>query len=182
MNKVEMLNHYIYKHQSDPKFSKGTSLLKHIPYLTRVMHEHRVKSILDYGCGKAIWWDSLFWRPVMEAHRVTVQRYDPAIEKFQDLPDTRYDLVICSDVLEHLHPEDTEEVVKKLVWYTRRHLFCGISLVPAKKRFKDGTNFHTNLHTKEWWEELFLRTVNDYEKETNSYISYKLSFNDEVHF
>ena len=105
-----MLNHYIDKHKNDPKFSNGTSLLKHIPYLTRVIQEHRVKSVLDYGCGKGVWWGSFFWRPVMEAHGVTVRRYDPAIEKFKDLPDSRYDLVICSDVLEHLHPEDTEEL------------------------------------------------------------------------
>jgi len=114
--------------------------------------------------------------------KVVATLYDPAVEGCDKLPEGRYDLVVCTDVLEHLHPDDTEMVVDRLVKYTRRHLFCCIALTPAKKTFPDGTNLHTNLHTKEYWEELFHKKVTDFEQKHGTYISYKLSFNDEVFF
>lgn len=180
MDSSELIEHYKYKHETDPLFSKGSSLFKHVPYLARIVKEYRVKNILDYGCGKATFWNWEYSRATINSHDYSVTLYDPGVEKYNKLPDGRYDLVVCTDVLEHLHPDDTEEVVKRLVYYTRRHLFCCIALTPAKKTFPDGTNYHTNLHSQEYWKDLFHREVEDYEKKHGSYITYNLSFNDEV--
>ena len=182
MDSSELLEHYKYKHSTDSLFSKGSSLFKHVPYLARAIKDHNIVTVLDYGCGKAFWWKWDFHKAVFDTQHLGLRLYDPAVPEYDKLPKGRYDLVICTDVLEHLHPDDTEEVVKRLVYYTRRHLFCCIALTPAKKTFPDGTNLHTNLHTKEWWEDLFKKTVQEYEDRTNSYITYKLSFNDEVFF
>ena len=182
MDSSELLEHYKYKHESDPLFSKGSSLFKHVPYLARIIKEHRVDTVLDYGCGKAKFWNYEYKDAILKPglHTLNVTLYDPAVEEYNELPNSRYDLVVCTDVLEHLHPDDTEEIVRRLVYYTRRHLFCCIALTPAKKTFPDGTNFHTNLHSQEYWEDLFKREVEDYEKKHGSYITYRLSFNDEV--
>ena len=180
MDSSELLDHYKRKHKSDPLFSKGSSLFKHVPYLARVIKEHRIKGVLDYGCGKGFFWKYTYCNAILDVDGLEKTLYDPAIEGCDKLPEGRYDLVVCTDVLEHLHPDDTEEVVKRLVYYTRRHLFCCIGLTPAKKRFPDGTNLHTNLHTQEYWEELFQRTITEFEQEHGTYITYRLSFNDEV--
>ena len=180
MDPSELIEHYKHKHESDPMFSKGSSLFKHVPYLARVVKDHRVKTLLDYGCGKAFFWKWSYSNAILDTETLHKTMYDPAVKGRDILPKGRYDLVVCTDVLEHLHPADTNEVVKRLIRYTRRHLFCCIALTEAKKTFPDGTNLHTNIHTQEWWEELFEKEVNDYESKYGSYISYKLSFNDEV--
>jgi len=181
MDSSELLEHYIHKHESDPLFSKGSSLFKHVPYLARVIKDHRIKTVLDYGCGKAFFWKWDYQPAVLNTiPNLKIRLYDPAIEKLNKLPEGRYDLVVCTDVLEHLHPDDTETVVQRLVEYTRRHLFVCIGLTPAKKQFPDGTNLHTNLHTQEWWEELFEKTITAWENKHGTYITYKISFNDEV--
>jgi len=182
MDSGELLEHYKYKHETDPLFSKGSSLFKHIPYLARIIDLFRVKTILDYGCGKATWWNWKYRNATFNNDELRVRLYDPAVPKYDKLPGGRFDLVVCTDVLEHLHPDDTDEIVERLVGYTRRHLFVCIALTEAKKTFPDGTNLHTNLHTQEWWEELFARKVDEFEKKHRVTISYAISFNDAVFF
>jgi len=182
MDPSELLEHYKFKHEEDPLFSKGSSLFKFVPYIARVVEDNRVETILDYGCGKAFFWKWPYCNAILNRTQksLTTTLYDPAIERRNVLPKGRFDLVICTDVLEHLHPDDTKEIVKRLIHYTRRHLFCCIGLTPAKKVFPDGTNLHTNLHSQEWWEELFAKEIQNYENKHGTYITYKLSFNDEV--
>ena len=182
MKKSELLDHYKYKHDTDRLFSKGSSLLKHVPYLARIIKDYRVESVLDYGCGKATWWNYEYMRATFDGWLGKVTLYDPAVSKYDQLPEGRFDLVVCTDVLEHIHPDDTHEVVDRLIRYTRRHLFCCIALTPAKKTFPDGTNLHINLRSQEKWEKLFADRVKTYQESTNSYITYQLSFNDRVFF
>jgi len=182
MDKSEILEHYKHKHDTEESFSKGSSLFKHVPYLARIVKEYKVKSILDYGCGKATWWNWGYWRAMFDNYQGSVTLYDPAVSRYDKLPDKRFDLVICTDVLEHVHPDDTQLVVDRLVRYTRRHLFCCIALTPAKKTFSDGTNLHINLKTKEEWEKLFADSVKEYEEKSNSHITYNISFNDAVFY
>lgn len=44
-----------------------------------------------------------------------------------------FDLVFSADVLEHIHEDEAEAVVKELVRVSRRHLFLSISLKPHTK-------------------------------------------------
>ena len=184
MDSSEILEHYKFKHKQDPRFSKGSSLFRHVPYIARVVNEYRVDTVLDYGCGKATFWNWDYRNAILGPDKVVdVTLYDPAVEEYDKLPSgDRFDLVVCTDVLEHLHPDDSERIVERLVMLTRKHLFCSIGLTPAKKRFKDGTNLHTNLRTREYWEDLFAQKVKDVENKYGAYFTYKLLYNDEVFF
>jgi hypothetical protein len=98
-------------------------------------------TILDYGCGKGALAKALSPRPVME--------YDPAIPgKDQAQP---CDIVVCTDVLEHIEPDMVHDVIKHLAQMTRRKLLVNISTVPAKKKLPDGRNAHICLHSSIWW-------------------------------
>ena len=182
MKKSELLDHYKYKHETDSSFSKGSSLFKHVPYLARIIKEYRVESVLDYGCGKAKWWNWEHMTAVFDDWSGKVRLYDPAVSRYDQLPDGRFDLVVCTDVLEHVHPDDTLEVVDRLIKYTRKHLFCCIALTPAKKTFPDGTNLHINLRSREEWEKMFADRVKAHQESTSTYITYQISFNDRVFF
>jgi len=50
---VDLLTEYKELHK-DPKYFNGICLITHLNTVTHIMVEEGVKSLLDYGCGKAI--------------------------------------------------------------------------------------------------------------------------------
>ena len=49
------------------------------------------------------------------------------------MPDCSFDIVVSSDVLEHVHEDEADKVISELVRVSRRHLFLSISLKPHTK-------------------------------------------------
>jgi len=101
MSPEEMLDHYRDQHENNSQFSRGTALLKHIPEIARLCRLFDCKDILDYGCGKAWFWQLPHWRAILDSAD-SVLLYDPGIGKYSEIPSGRFDCVICTDVLEHV--------------------------------------------------------------------------------
>jgi hypothetical protein len=106
-------------------------------------------SVLDYGSAsgetmKAVA-EHLFMPPNVES-----RCYDPFVEEFSAEPSPS-DLVICTDVLEHVEPECTGAVLDHIQSLTKRLAFFSISLVKAEKTLADGRNAHINRPGEEFW-------------------------------
>lgn len=100
--------------------------------------------ILDYGCGQGSLGRAL------RSGGLTVREYDPAIRGKDGEPQPA-DLVVCTDVLEHVEPEKIEAVLADLRRVTLGHLFAVIALTPAGKTLPDGRNAHILLQPRDWW-------------------------------
>lgn len=110
--------------------------------------EYRCATALDYGCGRG----SL----AVALHGcMVVREYDPAVFGKASLPDPA-DLVVCTDVLEHVESDRIFAVVGHLAALTRRILFVVVSLVPTDKRLSDGRQAHILLRSVEWWRYLLV--------------------------
>ena len=99
------------------------------------------KDVLDYGCGQRTLERDLGW---------AITNYDPCIEGL-DAPPEPADVVICTDVLEHIEPDCLEDVLDDLQRVTRRIGFFVIASRPADKVLPDGRNAHLIQEPKEWW-------------------------------
>jgi 2-polyprenyl-3-methyl-5-hydroxy-6-metoxy-1,4-benzoquinol methylase len=109
--------------------------------------QYHCRTILDYGCGQG----SLA-RALTPMGR-TVTEYDPAVAGKDQLP-TPADLVVCTDVLEHVESAHIFAVAQHLAALTRRALFLVVSLVETDKRLSDGRQAHILLRTPAWWQTL----------------------------
>lgn len=103
-------------------------------------------TVLDYGCGQGSLGDAL-GRPDW------LREYDPAVDGKSELPKTVSDIVICTDVLEHIEPDKVDTVLKHINSCSRNLVFLSIATVPAEKVLPDGRNAHISLHDKKWWRE-----------------------------
>lgn len=94
------------------------------------------EDILDYGCGKG--------------KLGLGRKYDPAIPEFSDDPDPA-DLIVCTDVLEHIEPECLDNVLRHMKAKMKKSGYFTIACRPAAKKLPNGENAHLIIQPPEWW-------------------------------
>jgi 2-polyprenyl-3-methyl-5-hydroxy-6-metoxy-1,4-benzoquinol methylase len=114
---------------------------------------HGLRSVLDYGCGRGSLAAAL--RPLHDPGsplRVfSMAEYDPAIAGKDEPPTQVFDLVVCTDVLEHIESAKINAVMQHLASVTGRLIFSVISLVPTNKKLTNGKQAHILLRSIDWW-------------------------------
>lgn len=151
-------------HESREDYGKFSGIRWAMPthlLLTQLAHAQNVRpveiSVLDYGCGKG----------ELRLHLPHgVKCYDPGVAKYAVHPREDgyprgvtawpdgvppYDIVVCTDVLEHVEQEATRDVLEDLRQLTDHFLLLNINLRPAAKTLPDGRNAHINLRTWPEW-------------------------------
>lgn len=107
----------------------------------------QIRSILDYGCGRSRTVDWL-------GHLMGAKpfRFDPAIPEFSNLPVARTDLVLCTDVMEHIPMEGIDRVLSSIKLLSDNAFFT-IALTEAKEILPNGENAHCTIRPGKWWAE-----------------------------
>lgn len=132
-------------------FGKRGKFPKH---LEKFITEKRPQSILDFGCGKG-----RLVRKIKETFpEIDVEGYDPANPDFsRSIDNKQFDMIISSDVLEHVEPEFID---KTLIYLKERskHFYHLIACSPAKLVLPDGRNAHLIIENRDWWNSKFLKS------------------------
>jgi len=127
-------------HNSDPKY--GTTGRYCVGAVLKLSEILKTTSILDYGSGKGLLAKGLPF-PIWE--------FDPAIPG-KDMPPRPADLVVCTDVLEHIEPDKLMYVLADIHYCMKKRGFFVINIGPAIKKYSNGRNTHLIQKDKEWWE------------------------------
>ena len=130
-------------HQSDPAYGSGSGA-KYGEFVLEAMRRTGSTTVLDYGCGKG---------SLKRALGAFVANYDPAVPEWSEMPSPA-DLVVCTDVLEHVEPEQLVAVLSHIRGLALRAVFFVIACREARKTLADGRNAHLIVEPPEWWAEL----------------------------
>lgn len=122
----------------------GTGGRKFAPIVEKIIKDTRPKNILDYGCGKQTL--------ARELAKYRIIGYDPGLPGLDDLPEPA-DLVVCTDVLEHIEPDCLDDVLDDLQRVTRDNLFVVVFTDLATQLLPDGRNAHLIVEPNKWWTE-----------------------------
>lgn len=137
---------------------------KRFRYLTRVLTSYfKFKSILDVGCGMGHVIRNLlkFGYKVkgVDVSKDAIKYYMPDLAKkdivlqtsIEKMPfkNNQFDVVFCSDVMEHIPKFDIKDSVKELVRVAKRYLVLTINLDHPYK-------YHPTILPRKKWIELFL--------------------------
>ena len=118
----------------------GTMGSRYVDGVRQLIKDVGAKSVLDYGCGKGT---------LRKELGDIVREYDPAIPGKDGEPEPA-DIVVCTDVLEHIEPDKLDSVLEHMrclgQWF-----FLVIATRPAEKDLPDGRNAHLLIHDAAWW-------------------------------
>ena len=114
---------------------------RHLETVKKIIDKMKHPSILDYGCGKGLLAKNL---------PMPIWEYDPAIPGKETSPRPA-DLVVCTDVLEHVEPDMLMNVLRDLQRCVKDVGFFTIHMGAAQKKLPDGRNTHLIQKHKQWW-------------------------------
>jgi len=116
---------------------------KHAGVVRELIESLKPKTILDYGCGSGE------LRKALEGE-CRILEYDPGVKGKEGMPKP-VDLVICTDVVEHVEPKMLMGVLRHINLVAEVAAYFTISLRPAKHTLPGGRNAHLIVENASWW-------------------------------
>lgn len=104
-------------------------------------------SILDFGAGERTLERDAKWA----LPQAKVTSYDPGIPGIDVLPTGQFDIVICTDVMEHVEPQFVDQTLDVIRALTKHAAYIDIACSPAKTHLPDGRNAHLVVEQPSWW-------------------------------
>ena len=131
----------------------GNSANRFAKDIGNVLCKFHTMSFLDYGCGK----ESLLRCITSDfphiIYRAEYGAYDPAIPHRSVKPDKQYDVVVSTDVLEHIEPEYLTGVLEEIRDYAKKGVYLNICMRPSGDILPDGRNAHLIVQEAPWWKD-----------------------------
>jgi hypothetical protein len=127
----------------------GLSVLKFADEIGALVKEHGIKTVLDYGSGQG--YQYMPPHSLDKKWGVDVTMYDPAVPGLDELPGGKFDMVICSDVLEHVPEEEITPMIEGIYKLATKYVFFTVCCRAAKKTLPDGRNTHVTIRPMGWW-------------------------------
>lgn len=138
------IRQYEELHRSDPSY--GSTSLKFIDEVCVMIDFMKPSSILDYGCGKGTLIDELEKRyPSIRCHK-----YDPSIPEYNTIPVNHADMVLNTDVLEHIPVDDIDEVLESISSITQ-NVYFNLHHSRAAHVLPNGQNAHCTVRSPNWY-------------------------------
>lgn len=146
MDRAETLIAQYRKVHASKTYGQTSELLVGV-ILKQIALLPKVETLLDYGCGQA---RTAEW--IAKIHDATPYRYDPAIPGLEKLPKVQTDLVLCTDVMEHIPLENVDAVLEEIRGVSQ-NAFFNISCAKAAEVLPNGENAHCTVRPPLWWKE-----------------------------
>jgi 2-polyprenyl-3-methyl-5-hydroxy-6-metoxy-1,4-benzoquinol methylase len=125
----------------------GCKSSRHATAVINLVQRVEGSTVLDYGCGKG---DLVKYLNNHTAYSVT--GYDPGHPRYSETQVAPVDVVVCTDVLEHIEPTLVDNVLRDLDINSRKAMYLHVATRYDKsKLLPDGTNPHKVVEQTSWW-------------------------------
>lgn len=129
---------------------------------------NRITSLINFGAATPETWYNQKVKIAVGDEEITVGSmagllsdvdctlYDPGVEAISEYP-TPKEMVICTDVLEHIPVEDLDWFMDELGRLATKHVHVSVHMGPAFTILPNGWNAHVTVRPREWWIKFFAR-------------------------
>jgi len=154
MTRDELIEQYTiyHRHRSDKRCEIR---IKDLEFISKLNEKYNFESVLDYGCGHGKQYTVNGYHYRMKIPRFGL--YDIAYPDWKVLPEGKFDLVICTDVLEHIpEGELLDEALHNIFNKANKYVYLKISTIPAVQVLSNGQNAHCTLKSFQEWSDILL--------------------------
>lgn len=140
---------HLYKelHQHNNKYGNTGHI--YAVFIKKYLQKYsNIATILDFGCGKGT---------LKQELKLDIDEYDPAIPGKETIPKNTYDLIITTDVLEHLYITEIPTICEEFLLLRPKRMLHFINTAEAKQILPDGTNAHKTIKNGTWWKNMLLQ-------------------------
>lgn len=131
-------------HWIEPDSSFNSSeIIRHESKIRDLIAQYDCSTLLDYGSGKS----EAFKKLDLGVEKTL---WDPAIDGEPPLSQ-QFDIVTCTDVLEHIPKADMEWVFTEILNMAKKVVFIGVPCQKAYALLPDYTNAHVTVEKPDWW-------------------------------
>lgn len=149
----DYINQYKILHKIKKNYGKTS--LNLYDEIEKIINIITPTTILDYGCGKSKLVDY-----IKKNKNIKTYKYDPAIRKYSKLLKRDVDMIICTDVLQHVPLYDLDRVLNEITKKCKYCLFY-IKCTNHSTILPNGNFANCTIHNKNWWK----NKLNNYFKE-----------------
>lgn len=146
---INQLNQLHDNRKSFGTFGGRTTLKDIQPWIDK----YQPRTFLDYGCGKGV-----LVKLLQEEYGHCIG-YDPGYSEFRKSPSEPAEMLICTDVLEHIEPEYIDNVLKHINTLFTKVAYLYIATSAAAKLLPDGRNAHLIVEEDTWWRPKLLQNI-----------------------
>lgn len=107
---------------------------------------HKPTTLLDYGCGKG----ALVAHINQHHPNLKTDLYDPGVPEFNHKPEPA-EMVICTDVLEHIEPDLINNVLDHLNDLAGKYVYFVVHTGDCGHKLPDGRPAHILQRPETWW-------------------------------
>lgn len=147
---MRLLSEYRKVFKQFNAYSMDRVMVRYHDSIVTACRRFGVRSILNYGSGHDTWYQRYGYEL-----GVRYKGWEPALGHRWRFPVQSFDMVLCVDVLEHIHADDLRWVVRELFDTSRKLVFATVSTRAAVLRLPNGENGHVTVRPYEWWQGLF---------------------------
>lgn len=151
---MEYKDLHLYKEIYANNKNYGNTGHKYVDEIANYIRTNKCSKILDFGCGVGLLKKHLLERAI------EIDEYDPAIKEKSIIYKNNYDLIITTDVLEHLYENEIEFVIKEMLLLNPKFMLHIISTRKAISVLPDGTNAHKTIKQGNWWRDVIKKYTN----------------------
>lgn len=140
------IKHHLLKKETKKLW--GGDGWRHVRRVKMFADRLSAKSILDYGCGSGT------FKRMMDIDYpdvFDVREYDPCISGKCEKRPEKADIVVCTDVAEHVEPEYIDQFLYELYNRCIKGVYLVVSTRLANEVLPDGSNAHRIVRSGEWW-------------------------------
>ena len=151
-------------HHARPHFKWGESGFRYAgEFVKNLLRKHpEIKSVLDYGAGHGRLGEGI----CAQFSHLQWTDYDPGIAGISVLPDGVFDLVVSSDVMEHIEPDLLRKTIREQGDRARFFVLMDISCEPTGRAIDTGPfkghDEHLIVEGGQWWKDVCADVLHDF--------------------
>lgn len=143
------LNKKFHERERNAGTPWGVSGRKYYKQVYNFANKIGAKSILDYGCGSSTLKGAFYGHGTLDDF--DFREYDPCVPgKDAKRPD-KADLVVNTDVMEHVEPQFINDTLLELYNRSEKGLFMVIATISSSEWLTSEINAHRTVENADWW-------------------------------